>query len=154
MKLSPITKEDRKADRIGAMITYRLEVGSHMGGGIGKDSAWFYLGDAQVLALADVLDPAVPLLRDTVLGLLWSELDAIVDRLYEDEGMTVEGLAAALEDGVDEAASVANADRWLSWGEDRGQAQGLAYAIAVLSNPRAPDVEEVRAEVARRRDAE
>jgi hypothetical protein len=153
MKLTTVTPEDRKAEKIGAAVDYRLEIDSHMGGGIGKTSAWFHLGDAQVLALSDALDSATTVVRDTVLGLLWSELDAVVDRLYEDP-RTVEGLADALSDGMLIADSPEEAAKWLSWGEDRGQAQGLAYAIAVLTNPRRPDVEAIRAEVARRRDAE
>lgn len=148
MKLTPVTDTERRADKIGAAVDYRLELSEHMGGGIGKRSAWFHLGDSQVLALSDALDSATTIVRDTMLALLWSELDSVVDRLYSDP-MTLDDLVEDLGMGVHSEAEL-RADQFLSWGEDRGKAQGLAYAIAVLLNPRNPDVEAVRAEAVTR----
>lgn len=60
----------------------------------------------------------------SILELLWQELMSVCDRLYT---------GAEAEDG-----------------RDPGRAEGVAFAIAVMTNPYKPDIEEVRAEVARR----
>lgn len=63
----------------------------------------------------------------------WKELDTIVELIMsegEDPGMSVDGA--------------------LRRGELRGQCQGIAYMLAVLVNPYAPDVEAIREEAMRR----
>lgn len=70
----------------------------------------------------------------SVLDLLWLKLDDVVDAL--DEGEPVEYRETQ--------AGKKALDVVRQWGELRGQAQGLAQAIAVLLNPYAPDVDAVR----------
>ena len=66
----------------------------------------------------------------SILEQIWEELDSIMDRLRsgspipEAEGWT----------GVRDRAEL------------RGRAQGIAYAIAVMTNPYAPDVPKIKAE--------
>lgn len=59
------------------------------------------------------------------------ELDVVVERLMNDWG-------ADYDPTGDETDTV------LKWGEERGQAQGLAFALAVLCNPFYADVEDVK----------
>lgn len=78
----------------------------------------------------------------SIIEILWEELDSIMDRL--------------VEDGEPEAWTHTVAGRKAleavrEWGEERGQAQGMAYAIAVLTNPYHVDVDAIRAEAVRRR---
>lgn len=73
-------------------------------------------------------------LGKSILDILWEELDSIVDRIMDDGGEPrVEGFTA------DHALSLGK-----EWGEQRGQAQGVAYAVALLTDPLAPDVPAVR----------
>lgn len=65
----------------------------------------------------------------SLLEKLWDQLDAVVGRLMSD-GEPDEG---------------GPRDEYRRWGEDRGQAQGLAFAIATIENPYAPDVPGVKA---------
>lgn len=60
----------------------------------------------------------------SILATLWEELMSISERLYT---------GAEAEDG-----------------RDPGRAEGVAYCIAVMTNPYKPDIQAVRAEVARR----
>jgi hypothetical protein len=60
----------------------------------------------------------------SILEHLWIELMTICDRLYT---------GAEAEDG-----------------RDPGRAEGVAYCIAVMTNPYQPDIQAVRTEVARR----
>lgn len=76
----------------------------------------------------------------SILEILWEELDTIVDRLRMDgepdlDSFPVEPNEEELELELEE---------WRHWGEMRGQAQGLAYAIAVLTNPYQVDVPKIR----------
>lgn len=90
----------------------------------------------------------------SVLDLLWEELDAVYDQLMEEGEPSKESLAEELH--LTSALSVARtlATEWYGvlreWGELRGQAQGLAYAIALVTNPYACDVPAVKAEARRR----
>lgn len=62
----------------------------------------------------------------SIYDMLWEELDAIVERLMA---------GAAGED-------------------DKGKAQGVAFAIATIENPYLPNIERVRAEAMRRWEAD
>lgn len=73
---------------------------------------------------------------------LWSELDTIVDHLMsEGEPSTTEGAYGA---------ELGNPEDWKEWGEWRGQAQGITFALARLKNPYKPDIEAIRAEAMQR----
>lgn len=88
---------------------------------------------------------ANPVVKE-LLAELWRELDTIVDHImFQGEPQSrntwnPEDLAAVRES-------------FREYGEWRGQAQGVAYAIAVLSNPYKPDVEAVRTEAMERWEA-
>lgn len=60
----------------------------------------------------------------SILSMLWDELMSISERLLSGD---------PAEDG-----------------RDPGRAEGVAYCIAVMTNPYKPDIEAVRAEVVRR----
>jgi hypothetical protein len=72
----------------------------------------------------------------SLLEMLWEELDDIMDRLVAD------GKPNNLE-----------ADEWLAYGEERGRAQGITYAIAVIMNPYKVDVPKVKRIAAKRLEA-
>jgi hypothetical protein len=71
---------------------------------------------------------------------LWKELDTIVEHITSEgePDVTQYSFLAQLKDDV---------QKWAEW---RGQAQGIAYALAVLTNPYAPDVDKIRAEAMER----
>jgi hypothetical protein len=82
------------------------------------------------LVKADSLRPIRPASQacqgKSILEMLWEELDAIVERL--------------MAGGNDE--------------DDKGKAQGVAWAIALVQNPYLPDIEHVRAEAMDRWEAD
>lgn len=79
----------------------------------------------------------------SILDILWQEMDSVYDILIE-EG----------KPDTDPAKKPIKAmEEYRAWGELRGQAQGLAYAIAVLTNPYATDVPAIKAEARRRYEA-
>lgn len=75
--------------------------------------------------------------RQAVLKELWDELDSVVYRLMTD----------GWEKGPLTAADLK------AWGEQRGQAQGLVFAIAMVHNMSEPNTEWVRQEAMRRWEA-
>lgn len=80
-------------------------------------------------------------LGKSILDLLWEKLDTIVDRIMD---------AGEPEEDHDGLASRTVVQEWA---EQRGKAQGVAYAIALLSDPmQPPSVDDVRAEAMRRYD--
>lgn len=82
----------------------------------------------------------------SLLEILWQELDNLMDCLYSETDPSIDGLCDQLEDieaDIDELAE-AIADDWQMYGERRGEARGTAYAIAVITNPYAPNIEAVR----------
>lgn len=94
----------------------------------------------------------------SVLDILWQELDDIMDQLMEEGAPDKASLAKAVMSGSYTIAEAsAEADEWYDalkeWGELRGQAQGVAYAIALVTNPYAADVPAVKAEAKARWDA-
>lgn len=72
----------------------------------------------------------------TLLQILWEELDRVMDVIRS------EGKPAGSKPEDHKA-----------WGERRGQAQGVAYAIAVITNPYAPSLPAVRKVAMERADA-
>lgn len=70
----------------------------------------------------------------SLLESLWDELDAIMGRL--------------MADGVPELHDPP--EDWQAHGEERGRAQGIAYAIAKITSPYAPDVPAIKAEAVER----
>ena len=76
----------------------------------------------------------------SVLDLLWEEMDTVYDQLVTEGEPDV--------DPVRQPSTAAT--RYREWGELRGQAQGLAYAIALVQNPYAVDIPAVKVEAKRR----
>lgn len=73
----------------------------------------------------------------SILEQLWDEMDAHTSRLlsdYAENEFTAEALRA-------------KNSAILEYGEARGYAQGMAYALAVLMNPYAPNVDAIREQV-------
>lgn len=91
----------------------------------------------------------------SILEILWDELDSIVDRImddgepdvdeYEESGESQRGSYTPLQYDIGALGTA-----FKEWGEQRGQAQGVAYAIALLTDPTAPDVPGVRAQAMQR----
>jgi hypothetical protein len=88
----------------------------------------------------------------SVLDIIWQDLDDCMDQLMA-EGAPEKGqggLAGDFEHKNNLAEASELATEWYStlkeWGELRGQAQGLAFAIAILTNPYAADVPAVKKE--------
>lgn len=88
----------------------------------------------------------------SVLDIVWQELDDVMDLLME-QGTPEKGrggLAGDFEHKNNPTEARILAEEWFNtlkeWGELRGQAQGLAFAIAVLTNPYAADVPTVKKE--------
>lgn len=78
----------------------------------------------------------------SILERCWQELDDIMDQIME-EG----------EPEVDPAKQPTTAaTRYRQWGELRGQAQGVAYCIAMISNPYEPDLPAIKREAKQRWD--
>lgn len=77
----------------------------------------------------------------SLLEILWEELDAIMERLMT-EGQP--------HTPVEDEFYQQDLDAWREWGEERGKAQGVAYAIAVITNPYEVSVQAIKREAARR----
>jgi len=135
MRLTQITPEIRKRDKLGAAIEYELEL-DHLGAAVGKRTASVYLSGALAVDIHDVTDQAASRVRGTMLEQLWDDLMATYERLTGEYGDV---------DLPDEEES-GHPHSYLLWGEARGRAQGLAFAIAILVNPLHPDIEAVREE--------
>lgn len=86
----------------------------------------------------------------SVLDIAWQELDDVMDLLMEQGAPDKASLAGDLFVRLDKNEAVQLGDEWYNtlkeWGELRGQAQGLAFTIAVLTNPYAADVPAVKKE--------
>jgi hypothetical protein len=80
----------------------------------------------------------------SILDILWDELDSIVDRIME------EGAPEKWIDDNPEPNEVGVVAEWQAYGEQRGQAQGVAYAIALLTDPQDVSVPAVRAQAMQR----
>jgi hypothetical protein len=86
----------------------------------------------------------------SVLDIAWQELDDVMDLLMEQGAPDKDTLATELYQSTALSQARTLADEWYTtlkeWGELRGQAQGIAFAIAVLTNPYAADVPAVKKE--------
>lgn len=93
----------------------------------------------------------------SVLDILWQELDDIMDQLMEQGAPEKSSMAKDFETRNNPTEARELREIWYtslqSWGELRGQAQGVAYAIALVTNPYAADVPAVKAEAKARWDA-
>lgn len=92
-------------------------------------------------------DNSVSAAGKSLLEKLWDELDAVVDRLVAD-GQPDDPKLFAPKDGPSWGKLRKIVDKYgedcRHWGETRGQAQGLAFAITTIENPYNPDIEEVK----------
>lgn len=83
----------------------------------------------------------------SLLEKLWEELDSIMGRLMDDgEPDADEYWNDEDEEGNREFEPGLFKDACKAWGEERGQAQGVAYAIAIITNPYAPNVNGIKVE--------
>lgn len=80
----------------------------------------------------------------SLLERLWDELDNIMGRLM------AEGVPESLGDNPGDWGT---AEDWQAYGEERGQAQGIAYAIALIENPYQPCMPAVKARAVERWEA-
>lgn len=73
----------------------------------------------------------------------WKELDTIVEHImWEGEPQSRNTW------NPDDLAAIR--EQFQEYGEWRGQAQGIAYMLAVLTNPYQPDIEAIRSEAMQR----
>lgn len=79
---------------------------------------------------------------------LWRELDTIVELIMSEGEPYFPGAERTRTESWKQQA-----EAWQQYGEWRGQAQGLAYALAVLTNPYQPDVDAIRKEAMQRWEA-
>jgi hypothetical protein len=90
----------------------------------------------------------------SILDILWQDLDDVMDQLMSEGAPEKSSLAGDLFTTNSKADASALANEWYAtlkeWGELRGQAQGLAFAIAVLTNPYDADVQVVKQEAKQR----
>lgn len=82
---------------------------------------------------------------------LWKELDTIVDHIMTTDEPHVSDFNSGVQYQDIDTGEATKA--CVQYGEWRGQAQGVAYALAVLTNPYAPDVDKIRAEAMERWEA-
>jgi hypothetical protein len=86
----------------------------------------------------------------SVLDIIWQDLDDCMDQLMAEGAPDKATLAEEMFCAYPLPEARELADEWYStlkeWGELRGQAQGLAFAIAILTNPYAADVPAVKKE--------
>jgi hypothetical protein len=142
VKLTKLSMRDRRRRRLGDAVEYVLQH-DHMGAVVDGSIATVYLGPSQVMELWDLLDAAASVNRQSVSEVLWGDVMATVERLHGEYAdlMAEPGLPTRRDQEL------------VQWGEARGRAQGLAFALALLANPRHPDIEAVRAESVRRWEA-
>jgi len=72
----------------------------------------------------------------------WKELDTIVEHLMSQEEPEVSDFDSGVQ--YQDIATGEAGEACKQWGEWRGRAQGIAYALALLTNPAKPDVEAIR----------
>jgi hypothetical protein len=80
----------------------------------------------------------------TLLEMLWDELDAKLDVLMAD---------GEPEPALADSWTGEDVDNYAEWGRQQGRCEGLAYAIAVITNPYQPNVPAIKAEALRRWEA-
>lgn len=93
----------------------------------------------------------------SLLEIYWAELDDIMDIIME------LGEPKTWMNEIGEECAVVEPDRWddrgvqyeepstyQTWAETRGQARGVAYCIAVMTNPYEPKMDDIREEAMER----
>jgi hypothetical protein len=84
----------------------------------------------------------------SLLDEMWEEMDSIVRDLMVD---WVDGVELPAIGGIgDYDEAMRYGSQMKDWGELRGQAQGVAYCIALVTHSKQRDVDAVRAEAVRR----
>lgn len=87
----------------------------------------------------------------TLIQIIWEELDEVVYRLkIEGKPSETEPPSEAAGEGAWEEFIDQEHEEWQHYGEERGQAQGLAYALAVLTNPYNVNVDVIREQALKR----
>lgn len=81
----------------------------------------------------------------SILDILWEELDDLYDQL-----VTEDPPEQWTPHKASSTTKIGDPGEWQAWGELRGQAQGVAYAIALVTNPYSVDVPAVKEEAKRR----
>lgn len=90
-------------------------------------------------AIMDELNAALkPWAGGSIREKVQAELDVVVERLL------AEGKPDTAGANLDQLAE------WMAYGEERGQAQGLAIALAIFNNPYKPNVPETKREAVER----
>lgn len=75
----------------------------------------------------------------SILETLWGELDSKLELLIADGEPTLR-----------ERIHLTDLEAYAEWGRQQGRCEGLAYAIAVMTNPYAPDLPAIKEEAMRR----
>lgn len=86
----------------------------------------------------------------SIIDIIWEELDEIMDRLMMDgapEFFEAIDISGVRNEGI------GHTEEWQYYGEQRGQAQGVAYCLAVLLNPYDVQVDYVREQAMARWEA-
>lgn len=102
----------------------------------------------------------MPRIRDSysaagksLLEKLWDELDTVMDCLksgeYGPPGMPAHNIGGDVD--LEDVSNLT--ESCIKWGELRGQAQGVAFAIATIENPYYPSVPNVKARAVDRWEA-
>lgn len=114
-------------------------------------SEWRKLEKITMAAEAEAPHPYAGM---SVLDIMWQDLDDCMDQLMSEGAPDKGSLKSELGSQYTRVEAAQLADEWYTtlkeWGELRGQAQGLAFAIAVLTNPYAADVPAVKKEAMQR----
>lgn len=72
---------------------------------------------------------------------LWEELDRIMDILMDEGEPDADDYTTVIAEQFDD---VKFKDDVQQWGEHRGNAQGIAYAIAMMYSPYSPNVPHIK----------
>ena len=91
------------------------------------------------------MTPRNPHAGKSIIEIIWEDMDDVMDLLKEDPQDSSPPPPASAY-----AQIKAYGEDMKLWGEQRGRAQGLAYALAVLTNPYAVNVDEIKKEAMKR----
>lgn len=88
------------------------------------------------------MEGAVSAAGPSLLELLWEDLDRVISILMTEDAPSEK---PPLPSAVNRKHPIPQwRDEWMAWGETRGQAQGLAFAIALIEQPYNPSVPGVK----------
>jgi len=93
------------------------------------------------------MTPHNPHAGKSIIEIIWEDMDDTMDLLKEGgiPDSRLDPREGGWEDHLKELM-----DDMKTYGEERGRAQGLAYALAVLTNPYAVNVDEIKREALKR----